>query len=130
MLKEKIKQFFKAIDGLIFLLLTGLGFYFIYKGDVLNRFQLKRTNFAEYTEDISEIPTVTTWISYASKGPFLKYWRDFKIRYYNWDNNTSTILALGENNIQGSKLSVYLEEFKAHEGTSKLMGVSYNTHQF
>ena len=115
---NRIKDLFKVIDGLILFLLMGLGFYFIYKGDVLNRFQLKRTNFAEYTEDLSEIPTVTTWIVYASKGPFLKYWRDFKIRYYHWDNNTSTILALGENDIQGSKLSVYLEEFKEHEGTT------------
>ena len=115
---NRIKDFFKVIDGLILFVLMGLGFYFIYKGDVLNRFQLKRTNFAEYTEDLSEIPTVTTWIVYASKGPFLKYWRDFKIRYYHWDNNTSTILALGENDIQGSKLSVYLEEFKEHEGTT------------
>ena len=63
---NRIKDLFKVIDGLILFLLMGLGFYFIYKGDVLNRFQLKRTNFAEYTEDLSEIPTVTTWIVYAS----------------------------------------------------------------
>ena len=113
-MKNKIKYLFKALDGLLLVLLTGLGLYFIYKGDVLNRFQLKRTNFAEYTEDISEIPTVTTWISYASNGHFLKYWRDFKMRY--WKNNTSTELALGENEIKGSQLSVYLEEFKEQEG--------------
>ena len=107
---NKTYLIFQAIDRLVSLALMILGIYFIYKGDVINRFQLKRTNFAEFTEEISEIPTITTWIEY-SNGPFLKYWSDFYMQFYNWENNTSIDLEIGKNYISGSKLRVYVEEF-------------------
>ena len=72
-------------------------------------FQLKRTNFAEFTEVISEIPTITTWIEYWN-GPFLKYRSDFYITLYDWEKNTSTDLKIGKNRISGSKLRLYVEE--------------------
>ena len=43
-----------------------LGGFFIYEADIINRFQLKRTNFAEYYEPIIERPTVMSWIEYLS----------------------------------------------------------------
>ena len=101
---------FKSIDKVTSLALMILGIYLIYKGEVLNRFHLKRTNFAEFTEEVTEIPTVTTWIEY-SNGPFLKYWSDFYIQFYNWENNTSIDLEIGKNQISGSTLRVYVEEF-------------------
>ena len=47
----------------VYLTLVCVGLYFVYQGDVLQKFQLKRTNFAEYEEEITELPTIFAWLS-------------------------------------------------------------------
>ena len=106
------KTVFEIFEKLVSLALMLLGFFFIYKGDVIPRFQLKRTNFAEYSEVITEIPTVTTWIEYRSDySQSYQYWKDFRIVLYNWQNYSSTNLKLGRNKVLESFLDVYFENF-------------------
>ena len=56
------KQAFDGCRLMIYLLLFSLGVYFIYQGEVLERFAQKRTNFAVYKEHMRELPTITTYI--------------------------------------------------------------------
>ena len=62
--KEHVLQ---IMEKLLYFALLGLGIYFIYRGDVIPRFWLGRTNFAEYLEDMNEFPTITAYIGNAPK---------------------------------------------------------------
>ena len=60
---------------IIYFLLFSLGIFFILKGDVWERYVQKRTNFAIHTKDITELPTIATFIQ-----PFgLKLGVDFNL---------------------------------------------------
>ena len=52
------------IEKAIYLSLLGLGIYFVYQGDVIQRYRIKRTNFAEYSEPVSELPTIITRVEH------------------------------------------------------------------
>ena len=51
---------FLIFDVVTNLTLFCLGVYFIYVGEVVQRFHAKRTNFAVYKETMSEYPTIQT----------------------------------------------------------------------
>ena len=74
---SRVKTVLLVIDSLVYLAMLGLGFFFIYKGDVLQRFQLKRTNFAVFEEPITELPTIKTYIDPYNGD--LAYLKDFWI---------------------------------------------------
>ena len=42
-----------AIDRIVYLSLLGLGMYFIYEGVVVYRYRLRKTNFAEKSEQVT-----------------------------------------------------------------------------
>ena len=52
------KKFFALLSQIKYLGFLSLGLYFIYLGDVWDRFRLKRTNFAQFEEPITELPTL------------------------------------------------------------------------
>ena len=55
-----------------------LGFFFIYHGEVIQRFNKGKTFFAEYNEALDEFPTITTYfLGKVSSKP--KYSKDFNI---------------------------------------------------
>ena len=54
------KPAFGTVKWTIYLLLMSLGVFFIYQGEVWERFENRRTNFAIYTRTIDELPTITT----------------------------------------------------------------------
>ena len=60
------RYLFQVVEVVSYIFLMCLGGFFIYEADIINRFQLKRTNFAEYYEPIIERPTVMSWIEYLS----------------------------------------------------------------
>ena len=57
-----VRTLFRALQKLVYLTMLGLGVYLIYKGDVVQRFQRERTNFAVFEEEISELPSVVMYI--------------------------------------------------------------------
>ena len=77
MLQNKSKTIFWLFRKLVYLAMFGLGVYFIYQGDVMQRFYRKRTNFATYEEDITELPSIVTWI--LAPNQYLKFAKDFRI---------------------------------------------------
>ena len=68
---------------------------FIYQGDVLQRFQLKRTNFAEYEEETTELPTIQTWLGFGN----LTFGQDYNISYTQHGSSQSRVLSQGHNMI-------------------------------
>ena len=62
----KMVQFKSEINEIVniscYLTLFSLGLYWIFTGDALNKYFLKRTNFAEFSEPMDRIPTILTWI--------------------------------------------------------------------
>ena len=93
------KHMFKTLNVAVYLSLTCLACYFIHKGNIVQRFQQKRTNFAEFREPIKELPTIVSWVQYSgAEHPRLEYGKDFTITYsahpYWW---SQTVLKVGHN---------------------------------
>ena len=53
------------IDNILHVGLISIGYYLIYRGKVWSKFQQGRSNYAEYNEPITELPTFVTRIQYA-----------------------------------------------------------------
>ena len=104
---------FKGVERAIYLfILICLGVYFIYIGDVVNRFQAKKTNLAEYFEPITELPTIFAWIEFSegSKPTNFKLGLDFNITWiWDYDDMDSYSLRLGKN-IFNNGLELEFEE--------------------
>ena len=79
MFKCDCKPLLKILDFLIYAGFSFLGCYFIIEGDVVEKYQSKRTNFAEYLEKVTELPSITTYI-HSSYEAF-QYGLDFNISY-------------------------------------------------
>ena len=71
----------KIFQSFVYLALLCLGVYFIYLGEILQKFQLQRTNFAEIEEPVSEFPTIFLFIDYRDSNSYLEYEKDFKISF-------------------------------------------------
>ena len=104
-------------EQLVCLCMLGLGIYFIYQGQVLQKFHLMRTNFAVYRERIFELPTIMIYIYYGNQNASnydFKLGRDFEIQF-----KTGILalpldginLTLGENQIKDSDLKVNLADY-------------------
>ena len=94
----------QIIDHLTYLALSILGLYFIVEGNVIQNFNLGRTNYAQYSEPITELPTILTVIDHANRSKY-KYGIDFNISVGEWmwsfNQGVSTNLTFGENNLGG-----------------------------
>ena len=106
------------VQNVLYFSMLGLGIFFIYEGEVIQRFQLRRTNFAVFEEDLTELPTITTYIyPYIAN---ITYNRDFKI-FFRLGNSELTnptnkkALTLGLNNFRIG-FSVNFQHF--YEGLS------------
>ena len=62
MYNHYLTRLFQALDGWFYIALSGRGFYFIYEGDVFQKFNAQRSNFAEYDESVTEFLTIVTYV--------------------------------------------------------------------
>ena len=76
-----LKLIFQIINSLAYCSLFALGCYFIYEGQVIQRYTLGRTNFAEFDEELVEFPTIVFFIDNADDNRTYKLGSDFKIFY-------------------------------------------------
>ena len=67
------------LERLFYSILLGVGCYLIYEGDVVQKYLRRRTNFAVHEEDMTELPTIVTYI-YPYSNDF-KIGRDFEIQF-------------------------------------------------
>ena len=128
MADPRIKNIFQFCEGCSYLTLVCLGAYIIQQGHVLQKYQLHRTNFAEYAENIAELPTVFAWLSPFH--PSLKLGQNFEICYRESKSNAmgkgiqpswedGTCLKLGINKI--NNLIIKCEEIGREDTGSQLM---------
>ena len=99
---------FKGIERALYFSLICIGICFICMGDVMNRFQAKKTNLAEYFEPIHELPTIFTWIEFSEKSADLKYGLEVNI---SWSIGNESFLAIGLNSLNNG-LKLELEEIE------------------
>ena len=101
----------RVLDIIVHLNFLLLGLYFIYHGEIFPRFLRGRTQFAEFEEGITEIPTILTNIAFK-RTPItpLKYGSDFNISFMVVGQGKPKNLTQGNNTIHGSQLRLRLEE--------------------
>ena len=127
MLKSKnVDDAFQCVEIIFKTSLICLGVYLFYVGDCLSKFQMQRTNFAQFSEAITELPTLYTWIEYSDYSKRrLEIGQDFNITYWtsNRENNDDDdeeeggkILEFGSNEINGTKLEMEIEELEYQVG--------------
>ena len=107
-----VTTFTQVLNQLAYVTMLGLAILFIYDGRVVSRYWLKRTNIAVYEEEITQLPTIITYVRPINDKITLG--RDFKIFYQTGLNEYSdpwNELKHGENSIKDSLLSVSLRHF-------------------
>ena len=77
----------------------GIGIYFIYEGEVIQRYLAGRTDFYQYNEGITEFPTILT--IFQSPPTNLSMGKDFNVSLSLTDMLANpTVLTIGKNHIQ------------------------------
>ena len=66
-MKIPTKSLFQVIHRLGYISLLMLGYYFIDRGDILQKYNSRRTNFAEYYENVTEMPTIGIRVEYSNQ---------------------------------------------------------------
>ena len=101
----------RVFDIIVHLNFLLVGLYFIYHGEIFPRFLKGRTQFAEFEEDIKELPTVLAYIEFK-KTPItpLNYGFDFNISFRVVGQGKPQNLTQGDNTIHWSQLKLRLEE--------------------
>ena len=114
----------------VYLAMLCLGIYFINEGAVLERFQMKRTNFAESNERVNELPTILANIEYQHPYPnkLLDYGTDFNISYQVFGSGAAVNLTSGRNSLLESELIVDFEkqsEYDYNHTTKRQVGLNF-----
>ena len=104
----KIEQTLWVLENVVYLFLLFLGVFFIYQGDVIHKYQIRRTNFAGFEEHPSELPTILTYVEYTKPLMRLKYGIDFNMSYEHL-GSFPTNLSEGINLIRGTDLKIHFQ---------------------
>ena len=116
MVQLQLNQTIQIVGQFMYIAFLCLGIYFIYEGNVVQRFQMKRTNFAESNERINELPTILAEIEYIYPYPdnLMIYGTDFNISYQAVGSeekiDKQINLTLGENTLSNSELIINFEQ--------------------
>ena len=125
-----------VIDWFAYIGLFSVAIYFIQKADVWDRYQLGRTNFAEYEEPISERPTIIAYIDPMSMTANLTYGQDFNISYFVSDRISSlqpaqrANLTNGENFIKDGFLIDFEEVYQGNMFKITPMTLNYEDNDY
>ena len=119
MIPLKKEHVLPLFDNFLYFCLLGLGVYFIYMGDVIPRFWLGRTNFAQYDEALTELPIIATYVTNVPVNFTIR--KDFNLSL------NGKILDLGINNIK-SQSSSHLKVRLQHVMPEQLFINDVQTH--
>ena len=101
----EIKRGLDLIDKLVYVCLFCLGSYWVYKGDAVTKYILGRTAFAEFSEPISQLPTISACVEINDS---YKYGEIFNISFDNGGGGYNK-LQLGVNTLPRNQLKVDLK---------------------
>ena len=124
----KIEQTLWVLEHVVYLFLLFLGVFFIYQGDVIDKYQTRRTNFAGFEEHPSELPTILTYVEYTKPLMRLKYEIDFNMSYEHL-GSPPTNLSEGTNLISGTDLEVHFQIQREYTEDLKLSAVKRQVKQ-
>ena len=62
MIEFRVKNLFNLLNYIVYTVFICIAFYLIHQGDIVQRFQQKRTNFAEYSEKVRQLPTMYCYL--------------------------------------------------------------------
>ena len=105
----------------------GIGFYFIHYGEVWDRYSQKRTNFAEHSEQITELPTFVISIQYLQNiqpSELLKFGEDISIVYWQYPWHQQTILKEGNNWLSSVGLKLDIKDLNSMWQTGKKVKIT------
>ena len=74
---SRVKVILLVFEWIVYFCMLGMGIYFIYYGELVQKFQLQKTSFAAYEEPISNLPTIVTFIKPWNKN--ITFGKDFEI---------------------------------------------------
>ena len=120
----KLKYIINAFDKTLYIVLMVIGIYFMWLGNVWPRYLQQRTNFAEYGELITELPTFVGWIQYkpgVQSSEHLEFGEDYSIVYWNHPWWKQTVLKEGDNWME--KIGLRLE-LKPAYGLDKIFKIT------
>ena len=113
----KIKVFSLVLNSLVYLAMLAMGLYFIYQGGVVQRFILKRSNFATYEDQITELPTIVIWV-YPKNASFGE---DFKLYFSTRAGSDNEIeVAFGKNSQKITDSELKFDFKRYYQGLSAL----------
>ena len=109
----RVDSTFKTLEILVYVGSIVGGLSFIYQGEIIQRFNLKRKNFAVYSEPMVELPTILTYI-YPWTSEII-YGTNFNITCEKRSPSVSekamvTTLVYGDNYIQDINLRVEFQK--------------------
>ena len=119
--QPKMEQIIVVVNVVVYVFMLCLGIYFIYMGEVMERFWLKRTDFTEHKEGVTELPTVLAYVSSRSSTADdiwnpqnNKYGEMFNISYGakcgpRGSTSNGVNLTFGQNKVFGG-LNVFFEQ--------------------
>ena len=118
--------FIYVTEKVFYHVLLGVGIFFIYQGDVITRYWLKRTNFAEFSEPLAELPTILAFSDPPESSLSLQ--KDFNISLgvFKGKKIQFTQLKKGRNSAGDGQLIFNLENVY-NENTVRVTPLGTNT---
>ena len=134
MSRSKSKDFLiRTTKNTIYITLMCLGWYLIWHGNVWDRYHGRKTNFAEYDEPITELPTIVTWAENAQGK--LQFDQDFSLRFctrvsHSHCKELGYILKEGNNSVEGLGLHLQVHKTKQIQRIMPLVEKSFGHLKF
>ena len=130
MFRFKLKYIINAFDKTLYIVLMVIGIYFMWLGNVWPRYLQQRTNFAEYGELITELPTFVGWIQYkpgVQSSEHLEFGEDYSIVYWNHPWWKQTVLKEGDNWMEKVGLRLELKPDYNWDKKFKITPLNFST---
>ena len=112
----KLKTTFVCVEKIVYFTTLGLGVFFIHQGEIVQRYQRQRTNFAVYEEAIFELPNI---VMYVWPPKYITFGKDYFIHYNTGQKKQETdwkTLTKGNNTSKGQTLVLNFQHL--YEGSS------------
>ena len=122
--KDHVLRLFGKV---VYFTLFCVGILFIYNGDIVQRFKTGKTNFAQYSENMTEMPTLVTGLLYNPHDSIIG--RDFNISTTLYDYPEDD-LSFGQSRVKGNSIKVNIESllFSINDPIFKITPLSF-THR-
>ena len=115
MIKPDVSQLFHLIGNVKYVIFLVMGSCFIFQGNVIQKFESKKTSFTEVVESLSELPTILITIIYKENRN-LSYGNDISITFGKMHSAIKYNLSYGMNDMDDPSIpSLRFEPYSARD---------------